>query len=282
MKARATYLAELISPRQRTVVNTPPDSTHVQIGKVGVRIQSKGTSGPTVLFLHGAGGVPSGTPFFGTLSQGRRLLAPDHPGFGASDDPDFLRDVPDLAMFYLDFLDTLDLREVHLVGHSLGAWIGAELAVRNQGRIKSLTLISAPGIRLKGSPMGDVFIWSHEEAVRNLYHDPQFAERQLAQPIDPERMDVLIKNRYAFAKLAWQPRGFNPALEKWLHRITVPTRVIWGRQDKVLPVAIATRWKELVPQARVDIIDSCGHLPIVEQAERTAELVAEHIEGALA
>lgn len=259
-------------------MTTIAESTDLHVGKTRIRLQIKG-GGETVLFLHGAGGVPVWLPFFDTLAEGRRLLVPDHPGFGASDDPDFLRDVPDLAMFYLDLLDTLDLRNVHIVGHSLGGWIAAELAVRNQSRLKSLTLISAAGIRVKGSPMGDVFIWSPEEAVRNFYHDPNYAERQLAQPLDSAQMDVLIKNRYAFAKLAWQPRGFNPALEKWLHRITLPTRVIWGREDKVLPAVLASRWGELVPQAQVHVIDACGHLPLVEQAAATSKLVVSHLNG---
>ncbi|HEY4339935.1 MAG TPA: alpha/beta fold hydrolase [Steroidobacteraceae bacterium] len=230
-----------------------------------------------MLFLHGAGGVPAWLPFFDAIAQGRQLLVPDHPGFGASEDTDDIREVPDLAMFYLDLMDQLQLEHVHLVGHSLGAWVAAEIAVRNASRLKSLTLISAAGIRLKGSPMGDMFIWSPEEAVRNLYHDQCFADRQLAEPPTSEQLDVLIRNRYTFAKLAWEPRGFNPALEKWLHRIKLPTRILWGAQDKVIPSNYSQLWKQHLPQATVHLIDECGHLPLVEKHEATARLVNDYL-----
>lgn len=256
---------------------TSVQSIDVRVGKTNVRVQKKGDHGDTVIFLHGANGVPNWLPFFDAIGEGRQLIVPDHPGFGASDETDDIRDVPDMAMFYLDLMDAMDLKDVHIVGHSLGAWIAAEIAVRDAHRIKSLTLVSPAGIRLKGAPMGDVFIWSPEEAVKNLFHDPLLAQRQLAQPVPSEQLDVLIRNRYMFAKLAWEPRGFNPALEKWLHRIKVPAQIVWGLQDKVLPSAYATLWKRHLPHAEVHLIDQCGHLPLVEKHEVAAGLVNEFL-----
>ncbi len=254
-------------------------SAEMSVGSTRIRLQRQGDSGPVILFLHGAGGVPTWGPFFDVVGVGAQLLVPDHPGFGRSDIADWLVDVPDYAMFYLDFLDQLDLRDVHVVGHSLGGWIGAEMAVRNASRLKSLTLISAAGIRVKGAPMGDAFIWSPEESVRNLYHDQKFADQLLANTPDAEQIEVILKNRFAFAKLAWQPRGFNPALEKWLHRIQIPTAVVWGREDKVLPVALAARWTERIARAQLSVLEGCGHLPQVEQPEAVARIVHEHING---
>jgi pimeloyl-ACP methyl ester carboxylesterase len=257
---------------------TTVNSSDMQVGHAKIRLQRKGTSGPTVMFLHGAGGAPNWLPFFDALGEGRQLLVPDHPGFGESASPDWIRDVPDVAMFYLDLLDQLDLRDVHLVGHSLGGWLAAEIAIRNASRIKSLSLISPAGLRLKGSPMGDVFIWAPEEAVRNFYHDQSFADAQLSQPQTPEQLELMLKNRFAFARLAWQPRGFNPALEKWMHRVKLPTQVLWGQQDKVLPASISTVWAKAIPHAKVVLIDECGHLPIVEKAAATAKLVNQHLQ----
>jgi pimeloyl-ACP methyl ester carboxylesterase len=259
---------------------TVAQSIEIVVGRTKIRLQKKGDNGPTVVFLHGAGGVPAWSPFFDSLAEGRQLLVPDHPGFGASADAEWLRNVPDVAMFYLDLLDQLNLKGVHLIGHSLGGWIAAEIAIRNEARLKSLTLISAAGIRLKGCPMGDIFIWSPEEAVRNLYHDQGFADRQLAQQPTAEQLDVLVRNRFAFAKLAWEPRGFNPSLEKWLHRITVKTQILWGMQDKVIPAAYATHWARCVPKSKVRLIDDCGHLPQTEKASVAAQLVGEHLSEA--
>jgi pimeloyl-ACP methyl ester carboxylesterase len=254
-------------------------STDVVVRTVPVRIQQAGDGDPTVLFLHGAGGVPVWTPFFDALAEGRRLLVPDHPGFGASPDADHLRDIPDYAMFYLDLLDALDLEDVHVVGHSLGGWIAAEMGVRNEGRVRSWSLVAPAGIRLKGQPMADIFIWSQEEATRNLFHDQSFADRMLAQEPTPDQIDVMLRNRFTFTKLAWQPRGYDPALAKWLHRINRPTTIIWGRQDRLLPSTYADLWSQHLPHAQVHLLDRCGHLPPVEQAEATARLVADHIDA---
>jgi pimeloyl-ACP methyl ester carboxylesterase len=75
------------------------------------------------------------------------------------------------------------------------------------------------------------------------------------------------------ARLGWQPRWLNPALERWLHRIKVPTLVLWGADDKLLPCAYATRWQERVPGARIDIIPDCGHLAHIEKADVVAEKI---------
>jgi pimeloyl-ACP methyl ester carboxylesterase len=152
------------------------------------------------------------------------------------------------------------------------------VAVRNCARIKTLTLISPAGLRVKGVPMGDNFIWSPEEAARNLFHDQSFAERAIALTPSEEDADRMLANRFMAARLGWQPRWFNPALERWLHRIKVPTLVLWGEDDKLLPCAYAARWKERVPAARVEIIPACGHLGHIEKAD----VVAEKILGFLA
>ena len=112
----------------------------ISIGSCRIRLM-RGGSGPPLLFLHGGGGIGIWLPSMARLAKTFDVIAPEHPGFGASDTPDWLDNIADLANFYLDFLDQLDLRGVHLVGSSLGGWVAAELAVRNASRLASLTLI---------------------------------------------------------------------------------------------------------------------------------------------
>ncbi len=245
---------------------------------VSVRLYRDGRGDPLV-FLHGAAGPPPWSAFFETLAARHDVLVPEHPGFGLSDNPAWLRNVGDAAMYYLDFLDGLGVPPVHLVGHSLGGWIAAELATRNGARLKSLTLMSPAGLRVKGIPIGDNFIWSPEETARNLFHDPAFAERTLAQTPSDEQADIALTNRFSATKLGWEPRWFNPALERWLHRIAAPTLVLWGRDDKFLPSAYAERWGECVPNARVEIIPECGHLPHVEKAAVAARKILAFVGG---
>ena len=247
----------------------------------GVRIKlHRAGSGPTVLFLHGAGGVPQWLPFFDRLAEHYELLVPEHPGFGGSDDPPWIRSMPDLAMFYLDLIEEAGLDRIHLIGNSMGGWLAAEILIRDRSRFRSLVQLAPAGIRVKGVPPGDNFIWGPEEAVRNLYYNQSFADRILALKPSEEQMDVMLKNRFTVAKFGWQPRWFNPDLEKWLHRIKLPALIVRGEDDKIMPPQYAALWKERLPDARLVSVKECGHLPHVEHAELVAHHVSEFLEGA--
>lgn len=245
-----------------------PAAQSVKIRDVGVSLRRAG-KGPPLLFLHGADGYSQWLPFFDALAERYEVIVPEHPGFGASDDPPLIRSVADMAMFYLDFLETLDLRDLHIVGHSLGGWIAAEILIRDRARAKSLTLISAAGLRVEGVPSGDLFIWNREELLRNVFYDQAYAEIALALKPTDAQLDTMLKNRFTATKLGWSPRWYNPDLEKWLHRITLPALVLWGADDKIMPAAYAARWRERLPDARLVTIEKCGHVPQVEKLAET-------------
>jgi pimeloyl-ACP methyl ester carboxylesterase len=261
-----------------TTPKPPTESKHT-VRDVSVRML-RGGDGPPVLFLHGANGLPQWLPFFQQLAQSCDVRVPEHPGYGTSDNPPWLRNVGDLAMYYLDFLDGLGglgIDKVHLVGHSLGGWTAAELAVRSCARLASLTLLAPAGLRIKGVPSGDNFIWAPDEAVRNVYHDQSIAERILALPVSDEDADIALTNRFTSAKFGWDPRWYNPSLERWLHRISVPTLVIWGAEDKLFPKDYAARWGERIPHAAVEIIPECGHVALAEKPDLTARGILDLI-----
>ena len=133
-------------------------------------------SGPPVLVLHGGSGASAWLPYMAKLAEMFDVIVPEHPGFGASDTPDWLDNIHDLAYFYLDFMDRLDLRQVHLVGLSLGGWIGVELAVRDTARLASLTLVGAAGIHVNGVEQIDPFLRTDEQRIRDFFHDPKLAD----------------------------------------------------------------------------------------------------------
>jgi pimeloyl-ACP methyl ester carboxylesterase len=146
------------------------------------------------------------------------------------------------------------------VGSSLGGWIAAEIATRNATRLASLTLVGPPGIRIKGVPMGDMFIWSPEEAIRKLFFDQAIADRVLSAKLSDEQIEVQMKNRFAATKYCWQPRLYDPDLEKWLHRIKIPSQVIWGANDELIPSQYAQHWQSQIEGSQMSILDKCGHL----------------------
>jgi pimeloyl-ACP methyl ester carboxylesterase len=237
----------------------------------------RGGKGAPLMFLHGARGASAWAPFMDKLSERFELIVPEHPGFGGSDTPPWLDNVGDLAYFYLDLIEQLGLEDVNLVGTSLGGWIAAELAVRDCHPLKSLALVAPAGIHVKGVAKGDIFMWSPEETLRKLFHDPKMVEAALAQPLPEGEVMIQAKNRLSMAKLSWQPRLYNPDLYKWLHRISVPTLILWGDDDKVIPPQYGPAFAELIPGAKLEVIEKCGHLPQIERADAFVSKIAGFI-----
>ena len=242
---------------------------YAEVDGCKTRLRRGGTGAP-LLFLHGANGAPVVMPFMEKLAQRFDVLVPEHPGYGKSDEPEWLENIHDLAYFYLDFLKALSLSNVTLVGTSMGGWIAMEMAVRDTSRIKSLVLVSPAGVTAPGLRAADIFLMAPEEAVRNLFVDRKLAEARLAQPED---IDISLKNRHTTARLAWEPRLHDPFLPKWLHRIDVPVKLVWGREDRILPVGLAEVLAQRIPGAQVHILENCGHLPHAEKPDEFVDIV---------
>ena len=230
----------------------------------------RGGKGDPLLFLHGASGAPVVMPFMEKLAQRFDVLVPEHPGYGKSDEPEWLENIHDMAYFYLDFIKKVGLKDLTLVGSSMGGWMAMEIAVRDTSRLKSLVLVSPAGIAAPGVRPADIFLMPPEVLVRNLFVDQKLAEARLAAPED---VDASLKNRHTTARLAWEPRLHDPFLPKWLHRIDVPVKIVWGREDKILPVGISKELQRLMPKAEVHIMDNVGHLPHAERVDEFVDIV---------
>ncbi len=237
----------------------------------------RGGEGPTLLYLHGAGGTGNAMPLMESLATQFDVVIPDHPGFGQSDDPEWLDSIHDAAYYYLDFLQALDLKEITVLGSSLGGWMAMEIAVRDQSRFKQLILSNAAGLSLADVAMGDVFLWGDEAKVRNMIFNKDLQEKVLAAPVSEEQQELTNKNFFTTAKLSWEPRFCNPDLDKWIHRITVPTLIIWGDQDQLFPEAYGQNLKAKLPHAEYVVIKDCGHLPHVEKREELHQEILQFV-----
>src|SRR5262249_19149118 len=147
-----------------------------------------------------------------------------------------------------DLLAALGLDRVHLIGTSLGGWIAAEMAVRSTARLASLTLVGAVGITAGGEPIPDIFRMSVEENLGRFYADQERAALRVA---DMAKIDAALyaKNRATVTRLSYRPRFHNPGLAKWLHRIDVPTLLLWGAADGLVPPAFGEAYRALIPGA---------------------------------
>jgi pimeloyl-ACP methyl ester carboxylesterase len=242
-------------------------------------------SGEPLLFLHGAQGLMHGgsngrEPGLDALAQGFDVIAPDHPGFGRSGDSESVDDAGDLAFFYLDLIGHLGLDRVHVVGQCIGGWVALEMAIRSTARIRSLVLVNAAGIRVKGVPRADMFVCSQDDLMKMLFSGKGADEWLAAWRTTPDLEDIYDRNRAAAAKYSWSPRLFNPKLERWLHRIDVPTHIVWGKEDRVIPPAYGAALKQLIAGASLAMLPDCAHLPHVEQPQAFAGEVTQFIRRA--
>jgi pimeloyl-ACP methyl ester carboxylesterase len=259
-------------PRPRHFYTEPE---WIEVGGLPVAYRRKGDGTPT-LYLHGAGLTRMWLPLYERLSESVDLIAPEHPGYGETEMPEWLDGFDDLVIHYDMLLDALELERVHLVGYSLGGWIAAELAVFYPRRFESLTLITPIGLRIPGKPPADIFAMDPETLFATFFNDPTNAH-QVAP--DMESLDEVAHQfgeMATLARLAWNPR-FDPKLERRLQRISCPTLVVRAEHDRFVPDELAQRYVEAIAGARMATVPGTGHALIVEQPEKTADTVSAFI-----
>jgi pimeloyl-ACP methyl ester carboxylesterase len=259
---------------------TPIEGTREKLQVEGGSIQLlRGGSGPPLLFLHAAGGAGAWLPFHGLLARSFEVLAPDHPGFGGSDDLPEIEGVDDLVYHYLDVLDRLGFERVSVVGGSLGGWVAAELAVHSPERIERLALLGAVGLRIPGHMATDLFLMTPDQVVATLYKHPEAAAGSFPEEPDVDFILAMYRDMAGLARYGWAPYLSNPKLERRLHRITAPTLVVWADDDRVISIEHGRRYAERIPGATLRVIEDCGHAMYFERPEAFADAVSEFVEA---
>jgi pimeloyl-ACP methyl ester carboxylesterase len=246
----------------------------VVVNGVSVEVIERGRGRP-LLFLHPGIGIERTAPVLDHLARGARVIAPSHPGFGRSELPRWMNTVDDLAYFYLDFLQALDLRDAIVVGVSIGGWIAAEIAVKSTERLSHLVLANSVGIKVgdrETRDVVDIFAITDREFNQIAYFDPRVGERDYAAMPDAD-VQIVARNREATARFAWSPFMHNPKLKHRLHRIDIPTLFLWGANDRVLSEPYGRAFCAAVRGARFELIERAGHFPHLEQPEEFARRV---------
>ena len=233
--------------------------------------------GEQLLFLHAAGGAGRWNEFLELLAGRFEVFAPDHPGFGGSDELPRVEAMDDLVYHYLDLIEHLGLDCPHIVGGSFGGWLAAELAVLAPYEIGSLTLLGAAGLRLPDHPVADLFLMTPPQLAHVLFHDP--AKASSVFPAEPDLDGILAAYRdsTALARFCWSPFMCNPKLERRLRRIVAPTLVAWASDDRLIPVAHGHRYADRIPNARFALVGDCGHAMYFERPAEFAHLIFEFL-----
>ncbi|HUN41745.1 MAG TPA: alpha/beta hydrolase [Acetobacteraceae bacterium] len=248
----------------------------ISVSGVTLDIEERGEGRP-VLFLHAEEGLQPRRPWLDLLSQRCRVIAPHHPGFGESSLPDWFGTVDDIAYLYLDLARTLGLHDAVLLGTGFGGWIAAEMAVRNTQPFAHLVLAAPVGIKLGGvtdRDIVDVFAVTRADLMRLAWADPRRGEIDYTTLAESE-LAAIVRGREALALFGWKPYMHNPRLKRWLHRIDIPTLLLWGAQDRIVTPTYGNGWRAAIPGARLGIIDGAGHFPHWEQPEAFVARVAD-------
>ncbi|WP_433654507.1 alpha/beta fold hydrolase [Nocardia sp. CA-128927] len=226
-------------------------------------------SGPTILVLHGGGGPATVAGLAEHLSRSAHVLTPTHPGWNGTPRPHGFDSITDLADAYLDLLRDRDLRDVLVIGSSIGGWIAAEMAVRdNASRIGSLVLIDAVGVQIENEPIRDFFALDARGVAEYSYHDP---DRFYQDPADIPAAQLAVRqaNMVTLRHYAGDPYMHNPHLLPQLAAVSVPTLLLWGESDRIATAAYGSAYAAAFGNARFEIIAAAGHLPQLEQPDAT-------------
>jgi pimeloyl-ACP methyl ester carboxylesterase len=238
--------------------------------------------GTSLVYLHGAGGLPAFTPDLEILSQHFAVTAPLHPGFGSTGEEHLHADVLKLTLHTWDVLDALGIDEPILVGHSLGGMLAAEMAALEPRRVKKLVLVGVAGLWLDDYPTADFFAMKPEELVEAAFYDPQSepAKAFLALPQDKAAAtEVTIQRLKGFAaagRFLWPlpDRG----LSERLYRVKAPTLLLWGAGDKLIPPPYAGAFQQLLTssgEVKVQMIPRAGHMVLWEQTRAATRAIFE-------
>ncbi|PKB66714.1 MAG: hypothetical protein BZY81_06530 [SAR202 cluster bacterium Io17-Chloro-G4] len=252
------------------------------ISVAGVDLQMvKGGSGEPLLILHDEIGHHNWLNYHQALSENYTVHIPSHPGFGKTPALDWIMNMRDMAGWYLRALDDLGVGPLNVVGFSLGGWLAAEMAVMDPGMFKKMVLTGPTGIKPPTGQIYDMFLEVATEFITAGFIDPSVVEEfQTVCPYEatPEQVEAWEVAREEACRLGWRPYMYYPALPQLLQRLkSLPTLIVWGRQDPIVPISAGELYHESIPGSRLAVLEGCGHRPELEKTSEFVQLVHQFL-----
>jgi pimeloyl-ACP methyl ester carboxylesterase len=247
----------------------------LEINGIDTVVLTAGRGAPLVYF-HGAGTVTR-FDFAAPWTRDYEVIVPFHPGFGESADDPAVTEIHDYVLHYLELFAALGLTRVRVVGQSMGGFIAAKLAVEHGYLIEKLALVSPIGIPIPDVPTTDFLKVPPEGLPALLAVDPQTVIKHLPTG---KPSDAFIAERVMETATATRLIGaaaYDKKLPRYLHRLTMPTLIVWGKQDRLTPVAQHRSWAQLLPRATVKLFDG-GHL-VLDETPASVAAIEDFLRG---
>lgn len=246
----------------------------------GVRTVVKAIGrGPAVLALHGAATI-EGYEWARGLAERFRIYLPFHPGFGESAEAPHISGMQDLVVHNLRLIKALGLERPHLVGHSMGGWMAAEIAAVAGERFGKLVLNAPAGLNHPDHPGADLSQIPPDQFPAYLAHNIEVAARYFPGGSECPSVEGFVAAREkegpALGNILNLHGMGHPNLGRWLSRIPNETLIVWGDRDRMLPASQAPLWQAAIPNARTLIVEDVGHFAMQEDP-RTVTAIGDFL-----
>jgi pimeloyl-ACP methyl ester carboxylesterase len=248
----------------------------IEVAGSSVRLRSAGRGAP-LLVLHHDVGTPEQLPLYEALARRFTVLLPSHPGYDGSARPAWMRGVRDVAVTYQALLAARGLTDVSALGLGFGGWIAAEMATMAPRGFRRLVLVGPMGIKPATGEILDQALVSYIDYVRAGFADQSTFERLFGADPATALLEQWDLNREMTFRIAWKPYMYNPTLPHLLSGVRTPSLVVWGREDRIVPLECAQQYARALPDARVVEVAAAGHFVDMEQPERLTTLVAQFV-----
>jgi pimeloyl-ACP methyl ester carboxylesterase len=258
----------------------------------------RGGQGPVLLLLHGiAGSSRTWIPAMHLLQRDFTVLAPDFLGHGQSAKPLGDYSLGNHASGMRDFLQLLDIERVTVVGQSFGGGVAMQFAYQFPELCERLVLVDAGGLgrevnwmlRLVTLPAAEyvmpvlfpAFVCDWGDSVARFLHDRGVRNARAAEVWRSYRSLTDVENRRAFIRTmraVIDPGGQSvSAVDRLYLAARTPTLIVWGDQDKIIPIVHAYRAHEAIPNSRLEIMEGVGHFPHAEDPVRFVEILTDFV-----
>ena len=248
-----------------------------------IRYLEDGQSDCIIILLHGLGGMAERwLPTVPYLEKNFRVIIPDLIGHGLSDRPqiDYTLDI--FKNTILGFLGALSLQDVNIVGTSLGGEIAAECASTQSPLIRKVVMVSPAGIMKTSTPALDAYtmaaLYPNRESVKLAYEMMSGEKREISdQSVENFISNMTRPNtKMAFLSTLLGMKNSPPVTDK-LRNINIPALLIWGINDRVIPIEYAKYFLSAIPQCEFVKMDKCGHIPYEERPEKFSKIVLDFL-----